>query len=79
MSPTILEKKNELLQWLKTVEDDNTLERIMEIKLVQDQDWWDLLSIDEKNSIENGLKDIDVCNVVHHGEVRKIYEKWLMK
>ena len=79
MSPSVLEKKKELIQWLNDVEDDNTIDRLLAIKLNNSQDWWDILSTEEKVSIENGIKDLDEGNIVDHDEVRKIYDKWLTK
>jgi predicted transcriptional regulator len=40
-------------------------------------DWWDELSLAEKEAIEQGLEDANKGNVTAHAEVRKRYVKWL--
>jgi hypothetical protein len=40
-------------------------------------DWWDDISIDDKESIERGLSDITNNKVHSHESARKIYEKYL--
>ena len=40
-------------------------------------DWWDEISSEEKNAIDNGLADIKAGRVKPHEDVKKIYEKWL--
>ena len=41
------------------------------------KDWWDEISDSAKNSIERGLKDIEMGKVTPHNEVMKKYKKWL--
>lgn len=48
----ILNKKLELIQWLSTIEDINTIEKIMELRRRENKDWWNVISENEKQSIE---------------------------
>ncbi len=67
--------KLELIEWLTKLEDDETIEYL---KIVKDSkqasnDWWDLLSDDQKQGIQRGLNDIDQGKVIPHNEVKKKY------
>ncbi|MDO9275390.1 MAG: hypothetical protein Q7T92_07575 [Lutibacter sp.] len=48
----ILNKKLELIQWLSTIEDITTIEKIMELRRSENKDWWNVISENEKQSIE---------------------------
>ncbi len=70
-------KKLELIQWLSTIEDSSVLNKIIEIKLQESKDWWDLVSDTEKKAIDNGIEDADNGKLNTHASARKLYEKWL--
>jgi predicted transcriptional regulator len=40
-------------------------------------DWWNELTLAEKEAIDQGLEDADKGNVMAHEDVRKRYSKWL--
>jgi len=40
-------------------------------------DWWDEISVSEKESIQKGLIDIEEGRVHSHDAAKKIYEKYL--
>ena len=69
--------KLDLIQWLLTLEDKALLTKIIELRESAKQDWWDSISIDEKDSIDQGIKDADVGNIKPHSQARSIYEQWL--
>jgi predicted transcriptional regulator len=69
--------KLELIQWLSSLSDAKTIERLLSIKQEVQQDFWDELSEAEKQSIEQGIKDADEGRLVPHTEIRKKYDKWL--
>ncbi|MBU3659810.1 MAG: hypothetical protein FGM14_08080 [Flavobacteriales bacterium] len=77
MKLDLLNKKLELIQWLSTVEDSTILEEIMDLRKRQNKDWWNSISENEKESIENGLKDAASGKLNPHSSARKLYEKWL--
>lgn len=70
-------KKLELIQWLSTIEDSSVLNKIIEIKLQESKDWWDLVSDTEKKAIDNGIEDAENGKLNTHATARKLYEKWL--
>lgn len=77
MSTQIENKKLDLIQWLASVEDDNILNQLLEIREKETSDWWLEISKEEKDSIEKGLADSEEGNLKPHADARKIYEKWL--
>jgi predicted transcriptional regulator len=74
---SILNKKLELIQWLSTVEDSAIIEKIMDLRKVEDKDWWNSIAADEKSAIEQGLNDANAGKLNPHSKARKLYEKWL--
>jgi predicted transcriptional regulator len=42
-----------------------------------EEDWWDTISQQERDDIEEGLDDIRNGRTVPHEEVMKKYAKWL--
>ncbi len=67
--------KLELIEWLTRLEDDETIEYLKVVKdsTQESNDWWDLLTDDQKNGIQRGLNDIDQGKVIPHDEVKKRY------
>lgn len=70
-------KKLELIQWLSTIEDSTIIEKIMDLRKKESKDWWNSISENEKESIEQGLKEADSGKLNPHSNARKLYEKWL--
>lgn len=70
-------EKKKLIDWLQTIEDEATIERLKLVKDAADEDWKANLSTQEIEAIEEGLADIEAGRVTPHEEVRKRYEKWL--
>lgn len=46
-------------------------------KADRESDWWDTISEEEREEIEQGLKEADKGEVTPHEEVIKKYKKWL--
>jgi hypothetical protein len=67
--------KLELIEWLTKLEDDETIRYLKVVKdsKLSDHSWWDDLSQNQKNGINQGLKDIDEGRVTPHDEVLKKY------
>lgn len=67
--------KLELIEWLTKLDDDETIQYLKVVKdsKLNEQDWWDDLSDNEKKAIERGLKDIEAGRVLSHDEVRSKY------
>jgi hypothetical protein len=73
----IQNKKLELIQWLSTIEDSAIIEKIMDLRKRENKDWWNSISENEKNSVEQGLKDAESGKLNSHSNAKKLYEKWL--
>ena len=69
-------EKLQLIEWLARLNNTATLKRFLTLKKEQEKDWWDLLSIEEKSEIEEGLAQADRGEVVPHKEVMAKYKKW---
>ena len=70
-------KKIELIQWLSTIDNISIIEKIMDLKREESTDWWSFISENEKESIQQGLKDSENGKLNSHSKARKLYEKWL--
>lgn len=77
MGSQILDKKIELIQWLSTLEDKATIDKLVKFKQEETKDWWDSISIDEQQSVEKGISDAEEGKLTPHSTARKLYEKWL--
>lgn len=73
----ILHQKLDLIQWLSGLEDISIIQKIMDLRKHEDQDWWNSLSVDEKTSIEKGIEDAESGKLTSHSSAKKLYEKWL--
>ena len=77
LEQSILNKKLELIQWLSTVKYIAAIEKIIELRKVENKDWWNSISADEKSAIEQGLNEANAGKLNPHSKARKLYEKWL--
>jgi predicted transcriptional regulator len=72
-------KKLELIQWVAEASEEYLIDRMLELKNEANKNWWDEISEEEKAAIEAGLEDEEAGNFISHEEVRKTWEKWLIK
>ncbi|MDT3738809.1 MAG: hypothetical protein RO257_04835 [Candidatus Kapabacteria bacterium] len=77
MNIQALDNKIELIQWLSSIEDSIIIEKLMKFRKEESSDWWNEISVEEKESIEKGIRDADNGKLKPHSTARKIYEKWL--
>jgi len=71
-------KKNDIIQWLATVEDEAVLDKVADlIKKERENDWWINASDSEKLSLEKGISDAENGKLHPHSKATDIYEKWL--
>ncbi len=73
----IQNKKLELIQWLSSLEDLNTINKIVQLKTNENKDWWNSIANEERLAIENGLADADEGKLNPHSKAKALYEKWL--
>ena len=70
-------EKLELIEWLARINDFSLIDKLKSIKAEYSNDWWDQISKEEKEDIQQGLHDIETSNVKTHAEVKEIYAKYL--
>lgn len=77
MDIDIQNKKIELIQWLTTLEDSSIIQKIIDLRKNESEDWWSECSEAEKKSISDGILDANNGNLKPNSEAQKIYGKWL--
>jgi len=77
MDLEIKNKKDELIEWLSTLDDRTIIDKIFELKKIEKEDWWNSISNAEKKSIDEGISDADQGHLKPNSEAKKIYGKWL--
>jgi predicted transcriptional regulator len=75
----IQSEKLGLIEWISKITDATIIEKLRKIhdEYSSAPDWWDEISMEEKESIKKGLIDIEEGRVHSHETARKIYEKYL--
>ncbi|MCB9202177.1 MAG: hypothetical protein H6604_03885 [Flavobacteriales bacterium] len=65
--------KIELIQWLTTLEDSSIIQKIVELRKNEINDWWYDIPEVEKKSIELGISDAESGSLKPNSEAREIY------
>ena len=67
--------KLKLIEWLLSLKDHSLIEKLNFFKenVSEKNDWWETLSDFEKQSIDQGIKDIEEGKTLPHSEVMKKY------
>ena len=71
----IQSEKLKLIEWITKVQDNAIIEKLLRVK--EESDWWDEISVEERQSIERGLNDIKEGKTHQHSSAKKLYEKYL--
>ncbi len=69
-------RKVSIISWITHLDDEEILSKIESLQN-SESDWWETISKDEKDEIEQGLADIKNGKTKSHNEVISKYEKWL--
>ena len=64
------QKKLELIQWLLQLRDENLIAKVQNLRS-EERDWWDEISEEERQAIEEGIAQANRGELVPHEEVRK--------
>ncbi len=67
--------KLELMQLLLQTEKESLLAKLKKV-FEEEGDWWDELSAEEKEKINQGIKDGEEGRTTEHSEVMKSFKKW---
>ena len=71
------ELKSKLVNFIQSEADDDQLEYMYKlVSSEHEKDFWLTLSEEEKNEIEQGLKDGEEGRTISHEEAMKRLEKW---
>ena len=73
----LLDKKIELIQWLSSIDDKLTIEKLLEFRKSEDSAWWKSATENEKQSIQKGIEDAENGKLNPHSSAKEMYEKWL--
>ncbi len=69
-------RKLKIINWVSHLQDETVLTRIEQLQS-QKQDWWDLISKEEKAEIEEGISQADKGETKTTEDVLSKYKKWL--
>lgn len=70
------ETRSELIEWLKGLQDEETLHLLKVLKDSEGpegKDWWDELNMDQRNELDQSLHDVESGKWVSDEEVRNKY------
>jgi len=62
-------RKTNLINWISTLQEEKTLKEVEKIQM-QKADWWDAISVDDKNAINEGLEQLDKAESLTHAQVQ---------
>lgn len=72
-------RKLNLINWISSIQENNILEKVEKIQQ-EKNDWWDTISENDKNAINEGIVQLDRGEHVTHSQVRsKIKERFNFK
>lgn len=72
----IQSEKLRLIQWLAGLNDAKVLSEFIQLKKAKELDWWDDISLEEREEIETGILQAESGEVSTHSEVMEKYKKW---
>ena len=75
----IKSEKQNLTDWISSLEDEEVMESIKDFKesYFSKKDWWNEISEEEKNSIDRGLKDVEEGRLISYEQFKNKYKKWI--
>jgi len=75
----VIELRADLHNMIDKITDSNILNAVKTLlssKSLSKDDWWDMISDDERAEIEQGIEEDDKGEVTPHEEVMAKYKKW---
>jgi hypothetical protein len=72
-------EKLDLLQTIMNTNDESLILDVKAFLLNRKADWFDELSTEQQNDVQQGLHEADRGETVTHAEVVKIFGKWGLK
>lgn len=68
-----------IIERLMQTKDDHILNQVKELLGITDKDWWEEISIAERQAIEQGIRQLDQGQGTAHEEVMKRVNKRFFK
>ena len=69
-------RKYNLIQELFSIEKESVIEELESIVNGRKKDWWNELSKQERQEIEEGIKEADAGQLINHQKVMNRFDKW---
>lgn len=76
----VVELRSNLHSMIDKVTDSKVLyaiQTLLAATTLNENDWWDTISGDERSEIEQGICEADNGDVIAHDEVMEQFKKWL--
>jgi len=67
-------RKQKLINWISTIREVETLEKVEEIRKGT-VDWWDTLDIEDVSAINEGLRQLNSGNFISQEQVKTIIKE----
>ena len=68
--------KLELMHLLLQTQQESLLAKLKKVFEEERVDWWNEISLEEKQEIETGIKQADNQETIAHKQVMKRFEEW---
>ena len=70
--------KQRIIQWVLSLSEPQLLEKAKYLMTAESEaDWWNDITYEERNAIQEGLAQINAGQSIPHFEVKKSYARWL--
>jgi len=66
-------KKIELIEWLTRLQDEKLIKKVEGLRKEAESDWWDTLTVEQREDIEAGLVDLEAGR---KKEFKKVLSKY---
>ncbi len=68
-------EKYKLIEWITSLKDISLINRLKTVREEASKDWWNELSQEEREGIEQGLQDVKEGRIHSHEEVMAEFKK----
>ncbi|MCP3659060.1 MAG: hypothetical protein GY830_01560 [Bacteroidetes bacterium] len=75
----IQSQKLEFIQWFSGITNPKIIKEVLTFKKKNQEDWWDIISDEEKKEIQKGIEQADAGKTISNNLVFTKYKKWISK
>ncbi|MCP3659939.1 MAG: hypothetical protein GY830_06330 [Bacteroidetes bacterium] len=72
-------KKLEFIQWFSGLRNPKIIKEVLSFKKKNEEDWWDIISDEERKEIQKGMKEADSGKTISNSSIFSKYKKWILK